>query len=314
MYPNSSSEIDYKQYCDERIHQLRIVCKTQWDYLTVSDVEKWLEQNFNNDNEGKYYAIKILLHTIYYRKKDKEALLWHGVYDKLLGEIIKKELFEKENIYIQKCELEGKLDDLLSACFFIPLLDSDKPSESGNQIIGDLVHKIGVSEKQVGFIQNITSEEIKDTKYIVFVDDCIGTGNQLKKFWNSNKVEYIKKICTETNIKIFYLVLIGYDKNLTKLVDGGKLAGIEIIVCDILTDKNRVFSDESLVWDSIEEKQNALKYFDEVKNKKGVKFRGYKQLDFAVILHDRLPNWSLPIYWEKSANWEILLHRKNSEK
>ena len=66
--------INYKQYLDEKIHQLKVVCRSQWDYLNYSNLCAWLEDNFNGDMQGKYYAIKILLHTVYYKKIDIEKV------------------------------------------------------------------------------------------------------------------------------------------------------------------------------------------------------------------------------------------------
>ncbi len=62
------------------MHQLRVVCQSQWDYLGFADLDKWLNSNFQNDPEGQYYATKILLHTVYYSKKSLEKLLKYGLY------------------------------------------------------------------------------------------------------------------------------------------------------------------------------------------------------------------------------------------
>lgn len=301
-----------EQFIDDKMPQLREVCR-QWDYLNYNDVEKWLTDNFQNDIEGKYYAIKILLHTIYYKKKDLEKLLHFGLYDKIYGKIIKDELITNKNIYINTSEAEGKIHNLKQKTFFIPLLDSNKPSESGNTVIGDLVHKLGVNEEQVAFHRDITKEKLQNYSILIFVDDCVGSGNQLKKFWNSSDIKSIREISEELDIKIYYLVQIGYDKNLELLRDRKEVDGLEVVVCDVINDKNKAFSEENTVWDrSTNEKEKAIQYFERLGKERNVTFLGYKKLDFMVILHDRLPNWSLPIFWKKSSDWNILLNRKTS--
>jgi len=305
--------MDYQQYLDDRLHQLRLVCQAQWDYLNYSDVTKWIEDNFQNDVEGQYYATKILLHTVYYSKKDLIKLLNYGLNDRIYGEIIKRELIEAGNIYIPSSEAESKVNKLRKASFFVPLLDSNKPSESGNGIVGDLVHKLDIAESQVAFHWDVTVEKLKDSKLLIFVDDCVGSGRQLKTFWNSKPIQGIKAICQQLDIKVYYLVLIGYRKNLQKLVTNQELKGIEVTVCDLLTDSNRVFSTDNIIWDKeSNEIDSVIAYFEKLRVMKGVQFLGYKKLDFAVILHDRLPNWSLPLFWKKSAEWQILLKRKTS--
>lgn len=305
--------MEYQSYLDEKRLQLKTVCRAQWDYLNYSDLCAWLEDNFGDDTEGKYYAVKILLHTVYYKKKDLERLLLYGLNEKIYGEIVKAELIENRNIYINNSEAAARVNKLKASSFFIPLLDSLKPSESGNSVIGDLVHKCYISENQVDFHWNVNEEKLKKFKILVFVDDCVGSGSQLKKFWNSEAIQNLKNICETYSIKIFYMVLVGYDKNLQKLKDLNKLEGIEIIVCDILNEKNRVFSDENIIWDkSTNEKEMAITYFQKLKKEKGINFYGYKKLDFAVILHDRLPNWSLPLFWKEMAGWKNLMKRKSS--
>lgn len=305
--------MEHQQYLDDKMHQLRIVCQSQWDYLKYIDLSNWLEDNFADDVEGKYYATKIILHTLYYKKKDIEKLIEYGLNEKIYGEIVKAELIQQGNIYISNSEALGRVNALKEASFFIPLLDSNKPHESGNGIIADLVHKQYFSANQVDYHFNVNEEKLKTYKILVFVDDCVGSGNQLKKFWNTSEIQKIKDICITYGIKIYYLVLVGYDKNLEILKEENKLVGIEIVVCDLLSDKNRIFSDENIIWDkSTNEKEKAIEYFEKLKRTRGVSFLGYKKLDFAVILHDRLPNWSLPILWKETLNWKNLLRRKTS--
>src|SRR5437588_4607625 len=233
--------IDYQQYLDEKLHQLRLVCQAQWDCLNYSDVNKWIDANFQNDIEGQYYAVKILLHTVYYSKKDLIKLLDYGLNERIYGQIVKEEFIKSGNINILSSEMESSIIKLRKTSFFVPLLDSNKPSESGNGIIGDIVHKLDIKESQVAFHWDVTEEKLQDSKILIFVDDCVGSGRQLKKFWNSAQITHIKEICVRRDIKVYYLVLIGYRKNLEKLKSNNELKGIEVTVCDLLTDSNRVF-------------------------------------------------------------------------
>jgi hypothetical protein len=306
--------MDYDRYVDDKYPQLRVVCDTLWDYLSYGNARNWILDNFKNDSEGAYYALKILLHTVYYRLEDMESLIKHGLYDKIYGDFYRLSLLDRGNIYEVKSVSESVIKGYKSKSTFVPLLDSVKPSESGNIFVGQLVHKLGVRESQVHFPRDLGEEELDGTEFLIFVDDCIGSGNQLKRFWNSTEVKRIRRICDSTKIKIYYLVLLGYSKNVNKLEEKGDLDGIKVVVCDILTDRNRVFSDESIVWDSHEERDKAMNYFNEIRMQKGVSFLGYRKLDFAVILNDRIPNWSLPLFWKGSDNtdWKPLIKRKTS--
>jgi hypothetical protein len=306
---------EYQQYLDEKLHQMRAVCLSQWDYVTYADLNSWLEDNFNDDLEGKYYAMKILLHTLYYKKKDIEKLLQYGLDELIYGEIVKEQLIQEKNIYLSSSEALAKVEKLKELTFFMPLLDSNKPHESGNTIISSLVHKQYIKADQVDFHWNIAKDKLSKYKILICVDDCIGSGNQLRRFWKSVEIVEIRKVCHELGIKIYYLVLIGYDKNLAKLKEAPELHGIEIVVCDLLTDSNRVFAPENIIWNKDnDERQKAIDFFEKLKKRKGVSFLGFKKLDFAVILNDRVPNWTLPILWKEVAGWKYLVKRKGSAK
>jgi hypothetical protein len=305
--------MEYQRYLDERVHQLKIVCEAQWDYLKYSNVCNWIDDNFPNDPEGKYYATKILLHTVYYKKKDLEELLKYGLYQKIYGEIVKQELIAEGNIHINNSEAAARVNKLRDATLFVPLLDANRPSESGNTVTGDLVHKCDIPQDQVVFHRDINAEKLADKKLLIVVDDCAGSWSQLNKFWNTREVKEIKADCDKLGIKIFYLVLVGYENKLSELIAKRKFEGIEIIMCDVLSNRNRVFSPENIIWTDNAERESAIQYFKKIEKEKGVRFEGFTKLDFAIILNDRLPNWSLPIFWKETTGWKYLLKRKTSK-
>jgi len=93
-----------------------------------------------------------------------------------------------------------------------------------------------------------------------------------------------------------------------------KTDDLEIIVCDVLTEKYRVFSDESIgfFWTDKDQLAKAKEYFSRLEQDRGVPMYGYGALDFAVIIHRNIPDWTLPIFWKDATDWNILLPRKDS--
>ena len=91
--------INYQRYLDDKVHQLRVVVRSQWDFLNYSSLTAWLEDNFGSDIEGKYYATKILLHTLYYKRTDIVKLIEYGLFEKIYGSIVKTNLIDRNNIF-----------------------------------------------------------------------------------------------------------------------------------------------------------------------------------------------------------------------
>lgn len=307
------NEAYMEKYVSERLPQLKTVCRTLWEYISHIEVREWLDFNFKNDIEGRYYSLRILLHTIYYGKKDIENLLHYGIYEKLLGRLYKEKLINEGNIHTTQRDAEVGIKKLRDSTFFIPLVDSDKPSESGNTLISDIVHKLEINKSQVAFPKDIVEESICNYKTLAIIDDCLGSGQQLSDFWNSDNMKKIKGLCEKYTIDVYFIVLVAYEDNIINLQVEGDLLGLKIIICDKLTNKNRIFSNESIVWRDKTELEGAKEYFRRLMEITNTQIFGHADLDFAVILYNRVPDWSLPIFWIENAEWRFLIKRKNSK-
>lgn len=154
------------------------------------------------------------------------------------------------------------------------------------------------------------------TKNLVIVDDCVGSGQQLRTFWEETEVSddgenlTIKELCQKYEAQANYLTLFGYNKSINELRE--EFAELNIICVLELDDQHRVFSDSSYIWEDKEERTKAFNLFDSLAKNAGISTYGYKDLDFAFIMHKTIPDWSLPIFWQENSDWKLLLRRKNS--
>jgi len=152
---------------------------------------------------------------------------------------------------------------------------------------------------------------------IVIVDDCVGSGQQLETFWNSQTVTDggtlfpIGEFCKKHSVKANYLTLFGYNKNIERLQKD--LTGLDVFCARLLSDEHRAFNNHSYIWDDEEELQKALNLFAALCETAGIPLYGYRDLDFAFIMHNTIPDWSLPLFWKRNADWNLLMRRKNSD-
>ena len=91
-----------------------------------------------------------------------------------------------------------------------------------------------------------------------------------------------------------------------------KCDGLKICCVRELSEQHRVFSNSSYMWKDDEQRQEAYDFFEEISRNAGIPLKGYKGFDFAFVMHNTIPDWSLPILWKETAEWNILLRRKNS--
>lgn len=312
MNPNSSL---YISKCKEYINFMFL--QQQWSGLTQAEVNLWL-QNFRTLGiEEMELVYKLLVNIIYFSEKDLESVLREGVYN-CVG--YKSVLEKQKNSQFETSSraLETTYKDELKRTCFIPLLDSNSPHESGNFVARLLVQRGIIDATQSMFIDDAATA-IKSGEFsrVVIVDDCVGSGQQLETFWNFQTVTdggalvSIRDFCKKYGVKANYLTLFGYNNNIERLQK--ELTELKVFCARLLSDEHRVFGKISYIWDDEEELQKALELFATLCETAGIPLYGYRDLDFAFIMHNTIPDWSLPLFWKRNADWNLLMRRKNSD-
>ena len=291
-----------------------MVSQKQWSGLEIEDIDKWINNFRELDIEEQYLAYKLLAHLIYFSEKDIIEALKNGLYKCLLY----KEALEKQienDFQLSPKAIDNIFQDQKDKSVFIPLLDSDSPHESGNYILRLLVQQ-GMIKKTNSMYLSKVPIFCKKTKIekIIIVDDCVGSGQQLRTFCNKHQSylegKSIKEFCLDNNIELHYLVLFGYEKSIKELES--ELDYLNICCVRFLTERQRVFSKCSYVWGDVEERERAYYLFEHISNEVGIPFLGYNDLDFAFVMHNTIPDWSLPFFWKENSEWNLLIRRKNS--
>lgn len=293
-----------------------MLIQQQWSGITRREVEKWL-QNFNNLNEEEQKLVyKLLTNIIYYSEKDVTNVLREGVYKCVAYSRVLDAQIESNFNLSQKALKNIYLEELHSSCF-VPLLDSNSPHESGNYVSRLLVQQ-GIVPSNLSMFVDMVPKAIKNNniKRLIIVDDCVGSGQQLSDFWEKrkvivdNKILTIQEMCRQFSITANYLTLFGYDESIAYLTD--KFTDLNIFCVRYLRNHHRVFSDDSYIWHDGIEREKALLLFESLVKNAGIPLYGYRGLDFAFIMHQTIPDWSLPLFWKENKDWNLLVRRKNS--
>jgi len=287
----------------------------QWTGIHKEDVNRWINNFSGLSDDIISFAYTLLVNIIYYSEADIIVALKEGVKNLLFKEIILQEQ-KKMHFRLSPQALYSILNDELRASYFIPLLDKNAPHESSNFMLRLLTQNNIIEANQSVFLRDLKIERSKYIR-IVIVDDCVGSGDQLIEFWSRNaKInidgsEYLlRDYCKlNQNIEVNYLTLFGYENNINALKN--RLLGIKVFCVNLLLDKQRVFSNESYIWQG-EELFRARAMLECLLNEKGVPLLGYKDLDFAFIMDKTIPDWSLPMLYKETSDWKPLLRRKST--
>jgi len=300
----------YKAYIDFMLSQ------QQWSGITKAEVDQWLD-NFRYLNSYELYLVyKLFANIIYFSEKDVLDALQEGINARLFSDIILKKQKDNDFSCSQK-SLKNSLNEELNYSIFIPLLDKNAPHESANYVTRLLVQHGIIDQKQSVFLNQIVDKWTNNPfSNLIIIDDCVGSGDQLRNFWKKSFVIEngtsisLDLFCRKHNVKAYYLSLFGYDLSIESLQR--EFPTLNICCVHLLSDDQRVFSEKSYIWANKQERQDALMLFSEITDNVGIKLYGYKELDFAFIMHQTIPNWSLPLFWQENSDWKLLLRRKNS--
>lgn len=300
-------------YINNKRHLIRVICRTnQWSGLGEKKITDWV-RNFG-DIEGKYIGIKLFLNSLYYSERNIIDLLKYSIFEQIISEEIKKNQLSSGSIYASKSSLNSEIKKQLNKTLFIPLSDNINPSESGLALAKYLTNELHIYENQVMFHFQLTENVFNEFERIIILDDCVGSGQQIKNFWNGNgDFSGLKSIIPFREIPTYFLALIGYDKPILDLQIDGYTEGLRVKINQVLTDNNRVFRSCHKTWRNDKEREFSIEYLKEISKNKGLSLLGFNEFDFAVFLHNTAPDWTLPLFWQHvEGEWVNLVNRKNN--
>lgn len=293
-----------------------MLVQQQWSGITKREIDKWLSnfQGLTTDELKTVYTL--LTKIIYFSEKDVTDVLKEGVFNCVAyDEILNAQ--KNSGFNLSQRALRNIYERELRTSYFVPLLDSNSPHESGNYVSRLLVQQGIIPSDRSMFIDMVPiALQQNEIKRLIIVDDCVGSGQQLTDFWECRKVRdgadviSIKELCGKHGISANYLTLFGYDQSIESLKNNFK--DLNIFCARYLRDQHRVFSDSSYMWESQEARNKARDLFGALAKEAGIPLLGYRNLDFAFIMHQTIPDWSLPLFWKENADWNLLVRRKNS--
>jgi uncharacterized protein len=259
--------------------------------ISSDDIRIWLDQFSNNDEKRIMY--KLLQNIVFYSEsliREKLSI----IHDKVKVGVIHK---IKDNERTRK--------DIIISSFGSPVKSSSSYARlyaSENKIIS----KNSIPFEKLKSISN----SFEDISAIVFVDDIFASGDTI--------IEFLDAIhdSLRNGIKVYITAITGYSKAIDKINEKALDIGLdcEILVADILDERDSCFSINSNVFPDDNERTKAYEICNEYGKKIAKKIPlGYDNLQSLIVFPDNCPNNSLPILWKKLSkpvfSWQPLFER-----
>lgn len=279
----------------------------QWSGITPRDYKNWIK-NFDDLPDGTYIACKLLNHILYFSESDIIHFLEDAIQTIYYDVILEKQL--ESGFECMPSVLDYLVRQSIKKTVFVPLLASDSPGESGPELARILTRNQLVSTN-MQYAHDIPNE----TAYrrLVIIDDNIGSGSQFRSFWSDAFIrggKALSKWCGENDIKPYYLVIVGCNDSIVELQ--AEFPEVKFVCEERLYQGHRYFSSESRCWhkkDDVETIKNSLRVFLEERE---ISLLGFNDMDYGVVMHKTIPDWSLPLFYKRRDVWQPLLERKNS--
>lgn len=286
-----------------------LIRKKEWSGITMDNYLKWIN-NFKTIEKGNYISARILNHMLYYSEDDLIKLLDDAIQSIFDKEIILQKQLEN-NFSCSNSVLEYEIQKCSSSIVIIPIMeDMQDPGASGPEIVRKVRNHMSYP-----FQTSYHFKLLEDMTYkrIIMIDDCIGSGDQCKSFWEEAQIssgKLLKDWVEEKKIKPFIVTLVGYRKTIDELHN--EYPNLNFICAEMIDDKHQVFSEDSNCWKDHEEQKEAERILTSRLSELGITTRGHADLSFAVVFHKTIPDWSLPLLFKHKNEWNNLIERKDS--
>lgn len=272
---------------DVMMEMIKKTINTSWkNNLTNDDVVKWL-QNFTGmvypkETEHRL-AMWMLAYYTYYNEKEVNHLC-KILYRTLLHDVAMRE----------KLDTDIKLKNILNKMYFSAMGNA---GESGGLLLYLFRQEAGISMDRFFYPTAIKGD---NEGIAVYIDDVTLSGTTAERFYRKNK--------DSMNFKyIYYITLFASEEAVSRISQHN----VNVLYAMLLNDRDRSFSEKSMMFYHFPEMRNYAKILAEEYGKiiEPEKPLGYKNGQYSFGFNYNTPNNTLPIFWSDKG-WYPLFPRK----
>ncbi len=285
---------------DSVIDEILETAQFSWQIqIDSNDVEEWLS-NFSGEALGsplaeRSLALWLLSGFVYFSINDVRAFC-----EFLFSEFIHRKLVEyRQEGLFQSLSLKEQVDHILRSTVFLSL---GNDSESGSNVLYYF--------RQVNKLKREVFDKKLDEEYenLVFVDDVSISGVQA--------LNYIPRMRSGMKQEKTYFLTFLASK---EAIDELKHINVETICANIISDREKCFSDDSYVFSTDKKKRflslaaKMCQYYGEKITKGHPEADGYPlgfdQAQCLFCFFYNTPDNTLPIFWCRGAGWKPIFER-----
>ena len=212
----------------------------------------------------------------------------------------------------------------LSRTVFVPVEGEDpNPTDSGNYICRCVRQTLALSDSSIANPATALTQYIADDKIIVFVDDMVGTGNQLQRTWTRRYTPTdpgsFSDAYQHSNRACYYICLVSTSEGRSRVAS---LSGVDLISAHDLENRDSFPDALARIPDhpagsSLQSEVDALlnRYASRLilstyMTPADFPTRGFGSLGLTLGFQHSIPDATLPIYWANGGGSWIPMSRR----
>ena len=284
------------------------------DYFV--DVQLWpIEQKLNPQGwlsnflpDEMEYAVHLLDAFLYFSEDLTKQLFWATFQG------LSRRLSSGKSISMARVAWASFLDSVI-----VTRVTGERPSDTDSSFIFARFSRqvLGLSEAQI-LSPSQAAETLlrRGSGNLVFVDDFVGSGRQLKETWhrpmpiNGTQISFHHLANALSDIEFFYCPLIctqyGFENGLNDCRQVCILPG------HLLPPTYSAIHEQSLIWPP-SLATGATTFITEASNRAGIprnQMAGFHDLGLAVAFYHSVPDATLPLFFWKQNGWQPLIERQ----
>lgn len=279
-----------------------------WPPRNTIDSSAWLG-NFRESEQP--YALSLLNAFLYYNDALIDALL-EGAMQNLSSIVVPR----ATDFADARVQWSSFLHDLV-----ITYVEGEEPSptDSGYIFARKARQVLGISEDQIKAPSEALKLMMNDPhRAVIFVDDFVGSGNQIIDTWNrqytvkSGGIHSFSSTATPRN-RIFYIPIIATSYGLSRL--RSSCDNLKTYPVHELNDDYSLISPKSVLWpDHL--KLHAVEFLFNASERAGItsdhtmNWRGFHNLGLSVAFEHSVPDATIPLFWWNRNGWLPLKERR----
>ena len=301
MSPTMSFQLptNGEQYTNYIIDRAKALIKCNvWEGINELDLNQWLN-NFQSPT-NRYFAARIL-DTLLYRSQPQTISMLKHMFQRTIPNIARQ-----HELPSQLCSAYEHLQRLEEPHIrLVPVIPRPQYTSSSGPLVTRLI------DQHLRFNSNwiITLDKIKSTTpFIVFIDDFIGTGDQLSSYLRKHNLEYLV-----TEQRCCFVALAAHNDGIDRL--GSEFKNIRISAVELLDPSVGLFHEQSPAFkDGTNTFTTAREWYNEMLEEFQIKghriAEGYGSQCLTYVFSHAVPNNCTPLlWWSKSSKLFPLFHR-----